>query len=346
MGTSSGIVLDYFTEAPIPNACVLLYTTTGTSIYSSTNTFPDGTFSINTPSSSSINVCYVPLLKNYNGFSITIPNYETFITLYLKSDFSNQNISGTGVLNFNSSTLITGQHAIDIKANPCYIFVATLGGLDIIDINTFQNIGYVLSSGISCISVNKNYCTDSPILMGSQSSGVLEINMPYNFTTRDFTSLVRVKFSTARGNLSSNTVTCIDQTTDNAYLIGTDVGVDYITISGKKFSYYYGETINTNCCRISDFYDLYYSPEGSGMYAKYGPVASSWNTLDYIVKLSGTGDNPFPLQTNYINDIDIKSVSGSNSIFIATQSGLVYYDENRNDLNLTASGAKLIKNYP
>jgi len=347
LATSSGIVLDFYTNYPIEGATILLGVS-GTMPYSSAVSSPIGTFTLSSPSDPYAEISTLPIKIGYIGYSSVLSNSDSFITLYLREEIQERvNISGVGNLNFFESTLVTGQKINDIKASPYYIFVATVGGLDIVEINTLKNVGYIkYDGGISCISLNKNYSNDSEILLGTSNSGVVYFSLPYTWSGRNLSSRLRQKWSATQAKLTSNYVTCIDQTISGEYLIGTNSGIDYYNISGTRYKHEYGMELNTDCCKISEFNDLYYSPRESGVYIKYGTPLVDWTFPDYTVTLSGTGSYPFPLLSNKINDIDLKSVSGSNSVFIASLSGLLYYDENRFNLDATASGAILITNYP
>lgn len=343
MATNSGIVLDYFTNMPISNVVVVSETLIS-GLYSQTTSYPDGRFSLNCPTSGYIT--YMPIKNGYIGYSTTLPYNESNFSLYMRTEPNIFSLSGTGYLNLNMATLFTGQTVTDIKSSPSHIYITTLGGLDILDINTYDNVGYVLyDSGFTCLSLNKDYTNKSSVLLGTSNSGVLDFPIPLTYSgTINLTSLLKNKWNSDAGNLTSNKVTCIDQTTSGTYLVGTNSGVDYF-YRNTRYSHNYGLNLDTKCCKISKFNDLYYSPTNSGLYVKYEPN-DNWIEPDYKVLISGTGVYPFPSLTNYINDVDIKSILGSNSVFIATNSGLLYYDENRLDLNISASGTKIINKYP
>lgn len=348
MAISSGVVLDYFLNTGISDAIVLVYTITG-SLYSQSKSNPDGTFNISIPDGYA-SLYYIPVKDGYIGYTMKYLSDDTIISLFLRQNtLGAPNISGTYSFTFDNDILYTGNTVRDIKASPCHIYVATNGGLDIIDINTIENVGYIVySGGFNCIALNKGYCAKSPVLLGTTNSGVLEFPIPrsYDSSNKNQTNSLRLKWAASNNRLLSNIVTSIDQNLTNNYVIGTVSGIDFYTTSGARYYFQYNSELDTDCCAISEFNDLYYSPTNSGVYVKYSPVTSNWSSVDYIVKLSGTGDNPFPLLSNYINDIAITSISGQNSVFLATQSGLVAYDENRSNLNVSASGAKLIRNYP
>lgn len=347
MAISSGIVLDLDTNLGVSGARVFVYTSSA-SLYSQGICTPVGTFNISIPDNQS-SIVFVPMQIGYKGYSVCAPSYDPPMSLFMRKDSNQPNISGAGTLNFIDPILITSNNINDIKASPCNMYIATQEGLDILDINTFKNVGYIsYSGGFNCITLNKNYCSNSNVLLGTSNSGVLEFIMSdvYDTYGENLTSLLKPKWSLNNGSLLSNKVTCIDQNLQNSYLVGTNSGIDYYSSSGIRYYSQYPIDLDTKVCRISEFDDLYYSPIGSGMYAKYATVTGNWIDPDYKVNLSGTGLYPFPLLTNYINDIKLTSISGNNSIFLATQSGLVYYNENRVDLNVSASGAYLVLEYP
>lgn len=344
---NSGIVLDYYSEAGISGATVLAYTITGSSIHASGVSSSLGTFTLLCEDTDS-DLIYIPLKINFIGYSIVLPINQSEITLYVREEPYPINISGTGNINISSSTLKTSQKINDIKSTSCHLYIATSGGLDILDINTLENSGYIsYSGGFTSMAITSGGCFDSSILLGTSNSGILEFNIPDEYIgSLNLYPLLQPKWNSGSGTLLSNSVQCIDKNIYGSYIIGTNSGIDYYSYGGVRYYHSYGLELSTDCCGISDFEDLYYSPNGSGVYAKYGPIVSNWTTPDYRITESGTGNNPFPLLSNYINDLDLTSNSGSNSVFIASTRGFIAYDENRGDLDATASGATLVLNYP
>jgi hypothetical protein len=330
----------------IRDAKVLVYQPNNTTAYDEAISLPDGQFTINLPDTNEYMI-YIPMKRDYIGYSLSTNNIG-FISLFMRQQPNEFAYSGgTDRLNLLNSVLYTGQIVTDVKASPTHIYITTCGGLDILDKNTYENVGYALySGGFSCLSLNENYVTKSNIYLGTTTSGVLSFLIPsgYDSSNKNVSNLLIEKWTLSNNNILSNKVTCIDQNSSNIYLVGTNSGVDYYN-GNIRYSHQYDLELDTKCCSISNYNDVYYSPTNSGLYVKYTPT-SNWSNPDYKVVLSGTGLNPFPLLTNYINDIDIKSISGSNSVFLATNSGIIYYNENRADLNITASGSKLISKYP
>lgn len=347
MATSSGIVFDFYTEIGIPNVSILTYLENNASPYSSGVSMPDGYYSLDIPNSYE-KISYVTVKTGYIGYNITTTTNQVEVNLCMRQNDQLYNVSGTVGYNLNPSSLYTGSSIIDLKKSPTHLYVLTDGGLDILDINTYENVGYILTStNLTCLTLNSNYAHRSSVLLGTSISGVLEFPIPNSFDVlnKNFSSLVKSKWSSTNNKLLSNKVTCIDQNINNEVIIGTNSGIDFYSISGIRYNSEYGLDLNTSCCKVSNHGDLYYSPLGSGVYVKYLPD-SDWVEPDYKVVLSGTGDHPFPLLSNYINEVDLNSVSGGNDVFIASTSGLIFYQEDRGDLNISASGAVLIEHYP
>lgn len=348
MVTKSGIVLDYDTNLGISGAVIHVYTVTGTNILTSGVCSPVGTFSIDIPDSVSSNLIYIPVKYNYRGYSRQFDTNVSFLNLFLRSVIAPISVN-TVNLNLYNTGLVTSVQVRDIVSTPTHYYIITDNGLDVIDANTLYNVAYsTRSGGYTSIALDRNISTSSGVYLGTESSGVYTFNIPneYDLNDRDISSLIGGIYTLTSGNILSNNIECLHLNSRGELGVGTLSGIDFYTISGRK-SHTYVSWTGTNAIFVSDYGDLYYAPTNSGLHVKYGSIGSNWTNPDYYVILSGTGPNPFPLLSNYINDISITSISGdqNNCVFVATESGLMYYQEDSN-LNISASGAKLIRSIP
>lgn len=344
----SGLVLDYDTELPISGATVYIFVPTSGTLYTAILSQANGFFSVEKPVvNSGTDLVYTAYKSGYKGFSLNYDQAVSQLALYLKQYSTVPNASGGSYINLTNNPLTTGQKIVDMSSSPCHYFFITEGGLDIVDRNTFLNVGYYKNTNLSCISVMPTACTRSGVLLGTTNSGVFEFALPSPSgypLNRNISSIINSRYSVAGGKLTSNNVQCIKRNSSGNVAIGTLSGIDYQILDGnvRYFMSYSGVVSGTTAITISENNDIYYSPTNSGVHVKYSPVAD-WNvnSYDYRVVLSGTGEYPFPLKNNYINIIDLTSVSGENSVYIGCISGAVAYTENRGDLNISASGARL-----
>lgn len=348
MVTKSGIVLDYDTNIGISGALVHVYTSTGTGLLTSTGCSPIGTFTVNIPDTVNADLIYVPLKPNYRGYTRQLSRHNNFTNLFLRQILGQPSIENVN-LNLYNTGLVTSVVTRDIIASPTHYYIVTDNGLDIIDVNTLYNVGYtVRSGGYTSIALDRSVSTASGVYLGTSDSGVFRFNIPasYDINNRDISGLIFSSYSVASGNLLSDNVQCLHINKRGELGIGTPSGIDFQSISGHKKHQYTAWT-GTKDVFVSEYGDIYYSPTGSGLHVKYAPIASDWLTPDYFIVLSGTGPNPFPLLTNYINDIAVTSISGdtNNHVFLATESGLMYYQED-SDLNISATAAKLVRQLP
>lgn len=348
MVTKSGIILDYDTNEGVSGALLHVYTSTGTTLLTSTGCSPIGTFTVTIPDSVDSDLIYVPLFPNKRGYTRQLSKNNNFINLYLRNvsgvpDIENLNLS------LHNTGLVTSLIVRDIISSPTHYYVVTDNGLDIIDVNTLFNVGYITrSGGFTSIALDRTISTSSGVYLGTTNSGVYKFNIPatYNINNRDISSLLSSAYSVQQSNLLSNTVQCLHINKRGELAVGTPSGIDFLSISGRR-SHSYNTWSGTSDVFVSDYGDLYYSPTGSGLHVKYAPIAGNWVSPDYYIILSGTGPNAFPLLSNYINDIAVTSVSGdtNNHVFLATQSGLMFFQEDAN-LNTSAANAKLIRSFP
>jgi hypothetical protein len=344
MVINSGIVLDYVTNFGVSEVKVLALSSSGTTI-NSNQTNPYGIFSVDIGNYIG-DITYIPVKESFIGLTKRHKSYVPWIDLYLINNNSVQESGVSQVNNYNLplSTSSKIRSAVSNKAN---LYVITEGGLDIVDLNTYTNVGYVnYSGGFTTIDFYNTQKVEFGVLLGTTNSGACEFLFPTNYSTesRDLTSLLKTKFKSDSllYDLQSDKVNCISRNYFNEFVIGTESGIDYYSRSGVHYYHNYGNNIETNCCYITDSGDVYYSPTNSGLYVKYGPIIANWDSVDYIISL--TGIPSFNILTDKINSIDVKTISGENYVYLATQSGLLWYKDIKTDLNLTASGARLYNN--
>jgi len=346
MVISSGIVLDSYSNVGVSGVTISVYSVTGTVVLATAIGDSNGYFEVDIPNSST-DFIYTPYKPGHKGFSRVCSPNLTYLNLFVNLEFPIQTYSGTEILNLFNTGLVTSLVINDIAATPCNYYIATNNGLDIIDVNTLNNVGYfVRSGGYSSIALSRDSCTRSGVFLGTTNSGVYRFAPPQDFDLQSRSlsgSLFTLTNSISQGNLNSNNIQCLDINSRGERLIGTASGIEVITLSGRR-SHNYPTAIGTTACVLSNEGDVYYSPTNSGLYVKYSPIASDWVEPDYKVVLSGTGVNPFPLLSNYINSVRVTSVSGTsnNSVFLATRSGFIAYTEDVN-LNISASGSLLIR---
>lgn len=345
----SGILLDYDTNIGISGGNISIVSTQTSGVLCQLTTSPIGTFFIDLLVSSG-NLIFTPIVNNYINYSKYVYKDVTFVTLFSRKTSQVPSASGTLFSNMYNQSITTSDTIRDITNVLTNFYVITDNGLDIIDRNTYNNVGYILhSGGFTSISVHKPTASVSGLLLGTSYSGVYKYIPPseYDINNReiDFSQLLQI-YKQENSTLLSNRVDCMHQNINKDIVIGTESGIDYYSSSGNHYFHQYSSGIGTTACFISDYGDIYYSPTNSGLYVKYATITGNWTEPDYIVELSGTGLYPFPLLSNYINDVVVTSVSGAenNHVFIATQSGLVVYTEDA-DLNISASGAKLFRSF-
>lgn len=349
MVLNSGIVLDYDTNLPHVGVRVDAYSITGANLLDTTTTDPVGVFYLDIPDTIQSGVFYTPVISGYKLYTRAFPVTVGFINLFTRSTSNLPNVSGVGNINLLNTGLVTSLNVRDITNTPTHYYAITDHGLDIIDANTNHNVGYIqYPGGFTAIALTREAPTGSGVYVGTASSGIYKFNIPnsYDPNSRDISGLLSRLYYVEANNITSNEVGCLHLNLRGELLAGTLSGVDFYTTSGRKKHLYSGAS-GTDCCFCTEYQDLYYSPAGSGLHVKYGPIESDWTLPDYEATLSGTGIYPFPLLTNYINDIAVTAVSGANNnhVFLATKSGLVWYQEDSN-LNVSASGASLLRRLP
>jgi len=249
------------------------------------------------------------------------------------------------------TTLFTSQEINDVISNPCNTFVATTSGLDIINNNSLENIGYVVFSGGGFTSVyHKSDRCSGVLFLGTTYSGVQKLIIdPISMSGNMSDEIVDAYLAPAK--LTSNEVQIITGSNNGDLAIATNSGIDfYKANSSAKVSTYFPGGMTSMF--VTEAGDLYYSPVLSGgLYVKYSPINTNWSDPDY--KLVAVGGFPTPsgvefIPSNRINEIQISAaISGGHPcVFLATTSGLFIYEENRSDLSSSISGAVLYRNIP
>jgi len=345
MPVVSGLVLDCNTGIGIEGVVVSAANASGTVLASGTSAL-NGYYEINIANLNQ-QIVYYPYKPGYTGYTRTASYPITPLTLHLQVNNSIPVISGAGSAVLTNSPFTTSMNIRKVLDTPSHIYACTDAGLDIIDLNTYDNVGYILwSGGFTSISLDQRATAVSGVQLGTATSGVLEFKIPdYSaLTSRNLFSRLTTKYSTTVGSgVSSNNIICLDRNILGEYLVGTVSGVDFFNALNERVSHVFSSNLSVTACALSDDGDVYYSPTGSGIYVKYAPTAN-WSVPDYIVQVGGV--NPFPILSNIINDIKVTSVSGANLVFTATLSGLLCYQEDRSNLNVSASGAKLFNRFP
>lgn len=316
MASISGTVKDYLSGLTISGAEVNVISVTGTTFFDSVTSSGGGKFNIDVPNSGQ--VIYVPYKENYRGYTRQLENYVDDVTLYLRSGTSTPaTVSGSVYASLYDAVITTSTDVREVKTTPCHAIAITSAGVDIFLPDTKTNLGYVSrSGGYSAVYVDPNSCEEVEIYLGTSTSGLFRLDLEDN--EGDLQSFAFQSYST-----SSLDIRAIDGNSQGDLVIGTASGVDLVTASGI-FSYNLGSPVNV--CRVTDEGDVYYSPVGSGIHVKYGPIGASWTVPDYNLDSQSTPN----LLSDLINDIEVVSVvSGNNSVFLATSSGINVYEENR-----------------
>lgn len=333
MTTRSGTVKDSETDLPISGVTVYVIPENSNSIMSSGVSDAYGLYSLTVSGSDFL--VYIPYKEGYRGYSRHLQPDIDNITLYLSSGSINPQASGSFVTNLFNAPLTTSTHILDLAATPCNIFAITDGGLDIIDTNTFLNQGYVNALNYKCIYVKEDQCDGLSLVIGTSTSGLLHLD--FNTTlTGDLGSLV---FKSPTYITNSDDIDVIDVNISGTYLVGTQSGITYFNPQQQSFVHDFAGGVSA--AKLTNSGDAYYSPTGSGLLVKYLPT-QNWSSVDY--ELTSSGTSPLQLPSDTINDIEISEVSGSIHVFIATTSGIFFYEENRNSIGTSQSGSLTLGN--
>lgn len=226
-------------------------------------------------------------------------------------------------------SLVTSGVILDISHSPCYVFIATTSGIDIVNSKTQETDAYVLLSGIRSIHHNPESCFD--LLYLATASGVYALPT-LDSLNGDLSGKIVKKYDGAY-YLPSSDVYKIHGNINNELTIATSSGIVYMEDKVGYIGSYSG--IPTSCF-ISDDGSIYYSVYEEGLYVKKGPITEDWSVSDYQVTTTGN----FPLQSDLINDIYVNTISGSVYVWLATGNGLLSYEEDLENLEASASGSK------
>jgi hypothetical protein len=220
--------------------------------------------------------------------------------------------------------LLTSDIVRDTKSSPCHCFVITESGLDVIDIDKLENAGYIsYSGGFTSLSVLRDRCDKNNILLGTSNSGIVEFE--YTTTTGEMTEDLEVLFETPL--LPSNNIICLDRKESVPLCVGTTSGITVITSGGDAYSHICNCSVTS--CFVTSSGDVYYSPLNSGIYVKYGPITSGWTTPDYYLNSTSTP----ALSGNRVNSVKVTKSGTDNHVFLATNSGISAYSENRGSIS-------------
>lgn len=345
MITVSGLVLNYLNDLPIPYCNVFITNSGSTALYSGV-TNEAGLYTITGIETPVLEyLTYFGEKIGYRSYTRTLTNRVTEVTLHLQPVANLITGSGTSIAQMLPTAFTTSTNIRQLKNTPTHLYAVTDDGLDIIDRNSLVNSAYLLySGGLTCITLDDRACAVSGIQVGTSNSGVYQFTIPdfINLENKNITSSLVRKFAVGFGaGLTSNFINCIDRNYHGEFIVGTSSGIDYFTTTNARYSTTFTGALGVTACAISEHGDLYYSPTNSGLYVKYSG-SSNWTDPDYIVNVGSS----FPIQSNLVNDIKLTSISGQNIIFLATPSGLLYYQEDRNDINATGSGASILNNFP
>ena len=316
----SGSVYDYYTNLPVSGINILTFDSSQQLLASGVSN-ASGIYTISYSNFSGGINTYVPISSGYVGYSRSIEDYVSPIDLIIR----NKNYS-TDAENINlvDSVLKTSWNVIEGKGNLCNVFVTTDNGLDIIDPNTFSNKGYItISGGFNSLGLSRNECSDSFLYLGTSISGVYRYLIPEEFNQNNQTNSLQLFKQVP--DINSNTITALDRNESNTVSVGTISGLDIIFEDNTRYKTQFDNSISSVFLTQSG--DVYYSPQGSGLYVKYLP-ASDWNNPDYVLDLSSTPSLPGLV----VNDIEVQTSPSGNYVYLATNSGVFTYWENRNNI--------------
>jgi hypothetical protein len=321
MVTRSGTVYDYVTSGTISGADVYVVLSGGVDFYDEVTTGASGTFSVEVPATGG--VYYLPYKEGYKGRKFFTTTSGDDISLYLESGVAVSGGLPDVYTELYDSVLYTSSKVVDLSATRCNLFVATSGGLDILDTNTMDNVGYLtFSGGFNLVEVDKKSCEDVTVYLGTSQSGVYALSYR-TYVYGDFSAYLQSKVTYP--SIQSNEVSCLSVGQSGVFAVGTISGLSLITSSGEFQDS--SEDLIT-ACFITPSGDIYYSPSSSGVCVKYGPVVSGWEDPDYILNTASTP----AILSDDVNEIRVTPSSSGNTVFVATSSGISMYLENRTTL--------------
>ena len=298
----------------------MLYTST--EFFSSTVAGSGGHYVLTVPSGE---VVYLPFKESYRGHYVTENSSVSGVDLLLEQGTELPVSSGKVFTHLYNAPLVTSTTVLDIVSTVCHMFAITDSGLDIVDIYTHKNSGYVVySGGFTSIYIDSAECDFVNVYLGTSSSGVMRV--VYSGTGGDLSD--NLEFALSGSILPSTSVTSLDGDGD-ALVVGTSSGICMVS-GNDAYSHEFSAEVST--CRITASGDIYYSPTGSGVYVKYGPINSNWTEVDYTMTTSTTPS----IVSDTVNILDYNvSNSGVYTVFLGTTSGICIYTEDR----LTPSGS-------
>ena len=245
-------------------------------------------------------------LNRYNGHKIKI---------YRKNKKMENSLSGNTITSINEDKLGN-------------VWVGTTTGLNKIDISNNKITRYL---------PNENGCNIShyrirDILIGEDGEILVATNDGlniYNEKEDDFTRIYGEGYE--KGELSSQIVNALEQDEYGDYWIGTKEGLNKIDkVNGEVVEYLYDHN-NSNSISGNYISSLYYDDSNKELW-----VGTCYLGLNKISLNNGTierffaGSKSTDLPGDYIKDI-LKNSNGE--VWIATDYGLVYYDEKNNVFN-------------
>lgn len=280
----------------------------------------DGAGDYSLQHSSSGNILYVPYASGYTGYARVLSSEVLSIPLWVASGSSIPDATSNFIINTFGATLVTSPNVVDLITTPCQIFALTDGGLDVVDVNGFCHKAHLFSDALTAIWLPRETCSNFTVVLGTVSNGLYHLD--WTDTIQGDLSTVAVK--RPGYSLNSSGVTGIAGNTLGDLLVATTSGLTFIDRSEQ--SYFCNFSGGVSAVLVTPSGDLYYSPVGSGLYGKRGPVTANWEDPDFILSTSGD-----LLRNNIINDIVVTNQSGVNEVFLASPSGVSYFSEHYAD---------------
>lgn len=320
-----GRVLDYFTDTPVSGVNVFVLGTSTSGVLASGITSASGNWDFPSISGTDTLVNYYPSLSGHVGYSRLIERYVDNIDLYIRAQSYSSSVS---TINFFNTALKTSWNLNSITTTPCNLFVTTDNGLDIIDNNTLENVNTTrISGGISALAVDRTSCDNQELYFCIPESGVFSYSLSGNFPADSILNNTLLAYE--EPNILSNNVTFMDKNFNNDLALASESGIDFYPgdVSIRKFTQY-PSALNNTALKLNNNGDIYYSPTNSGLYVKYSP-SSDWSSPDYILDSSTTP----ALSGNIVNDLEIQTTSSGCTVFLATNSGITIYEENRSNIS-------------
>lgn len=325
-----GRVLDFFSDLPVSGVEVFVLGTVTSGVLASGVTTSSGTWDFPTISGTEELIIYYPLSSGTVGYSRAIERHVDNVDLYIRT------LSYSGIspaFSFTPTSLLTSWNVLDIVTTPCHLYVITDNGLDIVDSNTLENVNSTrISGGVTSIAVYREQCENQELYICLPESGVYSYSLSGSFPSESILNEMLLVYS--EPDILSNNISFMDKNFNNDLALASESGVDFYpgAASVRSFSQYPAAIGNT-AIRVSTSGDVYYSPTNSGLYVKYAPNAN-WTSPDYFLNSSTTP----ALSGNIINDLELQVTTSGYIVYLATNSGITIYEEDRN--NISASPVK------